>query len=107
MRKPRAAVLVVLLFTAAVVLRARPAMADDTIKHPGEHPQYHVEVEPHALWGWTHYNYAPTDGFGLGLRLSIPIVDNGFISSINNSVAISFGIDWLHYAGGCTDYYYA
>jgi hypothetical protein len=85
---------------------SRDARADDTIKRPGDHPQYGVEIEPHGLWGWTHYNYAPVDGFGLGARFSIPIVDNGFISSINNSVAISFGVDWLHYAGtGCYYYY--
>jgi hypothetical protein len=37
------------------------------------------------------------------MRFSIPIVDNGFVPTINNSVAISFGLDWLHY-GGC--FYY-
>jgi hypothetical protein len=82
------------------------AAADDTIKHPGDHPKYSVEVEPHALWGWTHYDYALNDGLGLGARFSIPIVDNGFISSINNNVAIGFGLDWLHYSGGCYAYNY-
>ncbi len=93
------------LLLAATATCARGALADDTIKHPGDHPKYGVEVEPHLLWGWTHYNYAPNDGFGLGGRFSIPVVDNGFIPSINNSVAISFGIDWLHYDGGCYGYY--
>jgi hypothetical protein len=83
------------------------ARADDTIRRPGDHPQYAVEIEPHGLWGWTHYNYAPDDGFGLGGRFSIPIVENGFVPSINNSVAIGLGIDWLHYSGnGCYDYYF-
>jgi hypothetical protein len=82
---------------------ASAARADDTIKHPGDHPDYAVEIEPHALWSWTHYDYAPNDGFGLGARFSIPIVKNGFVPSINNSVAIGFGGDWLHYHGPCYD----
>jgi hypothetical protein len=87
---------------ACALASPRTARADDTIKHPGEHPRYPVEIEVHGLWGWTHYNYAPDDGFGLGARFSIPIVENGFVPSINNSVAIGFGLDWLHYAGaGC------
>jgi hypothetical protein len=86
---------------------APEARADDTIRRPGDHPKYAVEIEPHALWGWTHYHYAPDDGFGLGGRFSIPIVENGFVPSINNSVAISLGVDWLHYSGsGCYDYYF-
>jgi hypothetical protein len=71
------------------------ARADDTIKHPGDHPDYSVDLEPHGLVGWTGF-YAGT-GFGLGFRASIPIVQNGFIKTINNNVAISFGLDWLHY----------
>ena len=89
---------------AVTTVAARPAAADDTIKHPGDHPQYAVEIEPHGVFGWTHYAYAPGAGLGLGARFSIPIVD-GFVPSINDTVAISFGIDWLHYSGtGC--YYY-
>ena len=94
-----------LLSLVATIGIVRLARADDTIKRPGDHPDYAVEVEPHLLWGFEHYNYAPTDGIGLGGRFSIPIVHNGFVPSINNSVAIGFGLDWLHYSyGGC--YYY-
>jgi hypothetical protein len=103
MRNARSAVAAVLALSASLA-HPRPATADDTIKRPGDHPHYPVEIELHGLWGWTHYNYAPVDGFGLGARFSIPIVDDGFIKTINNSVAISFGVDWLHYSG--TDCYY-
>jgi hypothetical protein len=93
------------LSAALALATPTPARADDTIKHPGDHPDYAVEIEPHGLWSWTHYDYAPNDGFGLGARFSIPIVKNGFIPSINNSVAIGFGVDWLHYSGAsCYDY---
>ncbi len=94
------------LLFAAVAASARPARGDDTIKHPGDHPQYTVEVEPHGVWGWTDYNHAPGDGFGLGARFSIPVTDDGFIKTINNSVAVTFGVDWLHYSGTACYYYY-
>jgi hypothetical protein len=86
------------LLGATALLASTSALADDTIKRPGDHPQYAVEIEPHLLWGWAQYDYVAGDGLGLGARFSIPIVKNGFIPSINNSVAISFGVDWLHYS---------
>jgi hypothetical protein len=39
-------------------------------------------------------------GLGAGLRVTIPIVHNGFVQTINNSVGLSFGFDWLHYTSG-------
>jgi hypothetical protein len=93
-----------------LALPERSARADNTIKHPGDHPSYGVEIEPHALLGWDNI-YGP-GGFGLGGRFSIPIVHNGFVPTINNSVAITFGLDWTHfnwcwYRGPCTgDYIY-
>lgn len=77
------------------LLLPAPARADDTIKHPGDHPQYPVEIEPHIVLGWG--GVYGNDGYGVGARFSIPLVENGFISSINNSVAISFGADLVHY----------
>jgi hypothetical protein len=88
--------------TFGLVTLATPsaARADDTIRHPGDHPKYVVEVEPHVLFGWDNGDYA-RNGFGAGVRVSIPIVENGFIKTINNSVAISFGADLLRYDVGC------
>src|ERR1700689_4701416 len=40
------------------------ARADDTIKRPGDHPHYSVELEPHVLVGWAD-QWAGT-GFGIG-----------------------------------------
>jgi hypothetical protein len=71
------------------------ARADDTIKTPGDHPSYTVEIEPHGLIGFDNIYFS--NGFGAGIRFGIPIVENGFIPSINNSVAIGFGVDFLHY----------
>lgn len=81
--------------TLAVPSFANDARADDTIKHPGDHPDYKVEVEPHVLLGWD--DIFATGGLGVGGRFTIPIVHNGFIDSINNSVGIGFGMDLMHY----------
>jgi hypothetical protein len=95
-----------LLFSLACAMAASigapsTAHAESIIKNPGDHPDYAVELEPHLALGWGHLYRG--NGLGLGLRASIPIVKNGFVPSINNSVAISFGFDWLRY-GGC--YYF-
>jgi hypothetical protein len=79
-----------------------PAAAQSIIKNPGDHPSYKLELEPHLALGWGHL-YAGT-GLGAGARLGLVIVDNGFVSSINNSVAISFGLDVIRYSG-CYGYY--
>ncbi len=94
---------------AAIAFAPRQAKADDTIRRPGDHPSYGVEVEPHVVFGWGG-PYAP-GGFGLGGRLSIPVVQNGFVPTINNSIAVSFGLDWVHYescfyAGNCSADYF-
>jgi len=91
-----------LLLGAASLLVANEVRADESIiKNPGDHPDYHVEIEPHGDFGWA--NLYGGSGFGLGGRFTIPLVDNGFIKTINNNVGISFGVDWLRYSG-C--YYY-
>lgn len=83
--------------TAALALAAGTvgptARADDTIKRPGDHPSYSVEIEPHVLAGFGRF--AGGAGVGPGVRVSFPIVDNGFVSTINDSVAIGVGADGL------------
>jgi hypothetical protein len=95
---------------SASLLAAFPARAESIIRQPGQHPRYWVEAEPHLVFGWTDPPGVHTPGdeaYGLGARFSIPIVD-GLIHSINDSAAIGFGGDFLHYysgrhyAGRCT-----
>jgi hypothetical protein len=85
----------------AVLAFGSDARAQSIIKNPGDHPDYRVEIEPHLNFGWA--NLYGSNGLGVGARFSIPIVQNGFIRNLNNSVAISFGLDWLRYSN-C--YYY-
>lgn len=100
-----------LLFVAAAVgLAGFPASAQSIIRRPGHHPRYALELEPHALitpfsppgdtngWGW-----------GLGARGSVVVEQDGFISTINDSVAVGFGLDWMRYedsvaVGRCADW---
>lgn len=80
------------------VVLPRSARADAYgITHPGQHIDYSFELEPEVILRFDrHYN----DGPGLGVRGSVPIVFNGFVSSINNSVAITFGFDKDPFAEG-------
>ncbi|MBN1609169.1 MAG: hypothetical protein JW940_21245 [Polyangiaceae bacterium] len=95
---------------SAPLLAVAPAGAESIIKRPGEHPHYLVEAEPHLLFGWAEPPGVDTPGdeaYGIGARLSIPVAD-GLVHSINDSAAIGFGGDFLHYysgrhfAGRCT-----
>ncbi len=65
------------------------AAAQSIIKRPGQHARYSVEIEPHGIYQWDH----PDDGPGFGLRVNIPLMHNGPISSINNNIAIGVGAD--------------
>jgi hypothetical protein len=83
-------------FAVAVAIVAclatpRAAHADEQmiIKMPGEHPVYTFEIEPQLLLGWNELK----DGPGVGGRFVVPLINNGFVSSINNSVGIGFGFD--------------
>ena len=97
----------------AATLTSRLARADSIIEQPGNHPKYAIEVEPHLLLGWGNIDtndpfprridLANNAGFGPGLRLSIPLVENGFVQKINNNVALGFGVDWAHYGGPGSD----
>ena len=84
------------------------AQAETIITQPNSHPGYSVELEPHLLLAWgfrlNRHDFLPTNqrldgpfGVGPGLRVSIPLMQNGFVSSINNNVAIGFGADFAYY----------
>jgi hypothetical protein len=93
--------------SVAICLVAPPALAQ--IKEPGAHPHYFLELEPHFTVEWDGGpDYFGQDGIGLGARASIPLFHNGPISSINNSMAITFGFDWVHFgydqARACRDF---
>jgi hypothetical protein len=85
------------------------ARAQSTIKQPGQRPHYAFEAEPHLLLGPFDPPGRPRgEGLGVGFRGTIELVRNGFVKTINNSVGISFGFDWVRYPnadprGICTE----
>jgi len=100
----------VIAATSIVVTWAGVAHAQErpTIKDVGDHPVYPVEVEPHVVAGFTPPLNRYGTGVGLGGRFSVPVIQNGFVRTINDNVALGFGFDWIHYdqcytpdAAGC------
>jgi hypothetical protein len=93
------------LLASLVVSRAARA-EESIIRHPGDHPNYTFEIEPHLDFAF----FLPTagsTGVGVGGRFTIPVLRNGFVPTINNNVGIGFGLDWLHYNGCYYRGYYA
>ena len=88
---PRFAATVTAAASAAILLgTAADAHAEDLIvSRPGAHPDYVVELQPEAI---VLFGRPLDDGPGVGVRASIPVMKNGFISTLNNVPAISFGI---------------
>lgn len=80
----------------ALSARATSAGADQSvIKQPGRHPDYSFEAEPHVFFGFDPPGASASKGYGPGFRGTVELVDNGFIKSINNTVGIGFGFDWI------------
>src|SRR5256885_16263242 len=76
------------------MLLARTARAEESIiRHPGDHTNYGVEIEPHLDAAFFAAR-AGSSGVGFGGRFTIPLVKNGFVPSINHHVRIGFGIHW-------------
>ena len=82
---------------------ASTASAQSTIQKYGARPSYGFELEPHMAVGWIDPpGYGTGEGLGLGGRATFEIIGHGFIPSINNSVGIGVGLDWIHYYGDGT-----
>lgn len=89
---------------AVVLLGAEEAHAENLIKDPNAHPDYVVELEPHGnISPWRRrfgpygrgrrYGTVGDPEFGAGFRASIEVADPAFIPKLNNTVAVSFGLD--------------
>jgi hypothetical protein len=87
---------------ATLALSAQVSADTSTIKRPGAHPNYFFEAEPHLVVGFLDPpGHHGNDGFGPGFRGTFELVDNGFISKINNTVGIGVGMDWLFFNDHC------
>jgi len=79
----------------------KAAEGASVIKQPGLHPFYEFEIEPHMLIAWDNSRWHGSS-FGLGARADVPIIQQGPIETINNGMAIGFGLDWAF--GGCDNW---
>jgi hypothetical protein len=92
---------------AAAAAMLWPSVASAQIKQPGAHPDYSVELEPHLLLQWAEGPmWHSGAGFGGGLRATIPFLQQGPISKINNSMGITFGLDAAWFSGCYNGWYY-
>jgi hypothetical protein len=91
-----------LMFTVGALSFAKSAHADTmVIRNPGDHPSYTFEAEPHLLLGVIDApGVGSGTGIGLGFRGTVVLLQNGFVPTINNSVGIGFGADYVHYGHG-------
>lgn len=97
--------------SASTLALASSAETRPVIKNPNDHPDYRAELEPHGTFIFWHGRYLSNSRsyrtfgdpeFGAGFRASIELADPAFIPKINNTVAITFGIDFTNYnCRGC------
>jgi len=90
--------LLTLSVSTAVVIAALTVAthAQAQIDRAGAHIRYRAEVEPHLV-----LQHTDDDGIGVGVRASFPLIDNGPIRTINNSLALGVGFDWSHWDDEC------
>jgi hypothetical protein len=65
-----------------------------------------IEIEPKLNLGYLFGGPYGGNGWGPGVRLSIPVMSPGFVKTINDSVAISFGLDVVRYSGNYGNWWY-
>jgi hypothetical protein len=86
--------------TLAFFTMAHHASAQSTIQTRGARPSYGVELEPHLLaTPFDPPGIGDGEGVGIGARATFEILGEGFIPSINDSVGVGVGLDWIHYDG--------
>src|SRR5689334_7235582 len=76
------------------LLLSRSATAMGSIKSPGDHAHYAFEAEPHLALSYKA-------GYGPGFRGTIALLDRAFIPSINDSIGVGFGAEFLFYSKHC------
>jgi hypothetical protein len=86
---------------AFVLTALTGASAKAQIKSPGAHLRYDAEVDAHLVVQWAHEPSWHDEGLGLGVHVAIPVIENGPVTTINNSLAVAFGLDWAHFGDSC------
>jgi hypothetical protein len=77
-----------LLGISGFLLGPSLAHAENLIKRPGAHTRYSTEIEPHLVLEFP-------DGVGVGARATFVVADRGFITSLNDSVGVGVGMNFI------------
>lgn len=99
--KTRAGSMVV---ATSISLASASVARGQDIKDPNGHPDYRVELDAHftatifrhgliGFKGGKGKDYFGVPGFGGGIRASIELADPMFLPKLNNTIAITFGMD--------------
>ena len=83
-----------------VAVLGTAGVAEGQINSPGNHLHYAIDLEPHLVLQWSEEE-GLDEGLGLGMRVSWPVVDNGPLPEINNTLAVSTGADITFQSGNC------
>jgi len=90
---------VVCVSVLAATLAPAVAEAETSIRQPFSGDRRPFQLDIHA--GFSNFGL----GLATGARFGIPIVQNGFVRSINNAVYINFGADFYFVRHGHEAYY--
>ena len=86
---------------ASTLVAGANADAQSILRMPAQHANQ-LEVEVHAAFGFNYYNAGNNAvGLGAGVRVGIVLLPNGPLPSINNSLAVSVGGDFLYNTYSC------
>lgn len=78
----------------------QPVEAEPAITRPGAHPKYRVEVDAHLTIAAFDPPGDARSGFGFGARVTVPLLDPGPISTLNNSLGVGAGIEYIALTSG-------
>lgn len=71
---------------------ANPAAAQITVTKPGQYPEYGFEIQPYiGLFGV--FPNPSNSSFAAGARVNWMLIEDGFIPAINDSIALTTGVD--------------
>src|SRR6185436_1184958 len=87
------------LLTPTLWLLSLASSAHADIRQSQSHPD--IEISPHLVLQCDDEPAWDDDGIGLGLHAGIPVIPQGPITTINNSLVIGFGLDWAHFDDAC------
>jgi hypothetical protein len=87
-----------------LVCSTAEAREESILKQPDQHPDYLAELDVHGVvaYGGGPLAIGRYDllGFGPGFQASIRVLKNGFIPSLNNSIAIGVGAELVFTTDG-------